>query len=79
MEELIHGGAYFRNFTVYAASPDRVFAPFWPENRDRFCPFWSGIGMVFERNYAIEVYERIYRFNSKWVRKKKKYANSEWI
>ena len=26
-----------------------------------------------------EVYERIYRFNSKWVRKKEKYANSKWI
>ena len=25
------------------------------------------------------VYERIYRFNSKWVRKKEKYANSKWI
>ena len=25
------------------------------------------------------VYERIYCFNSKWVRKKQKYANSKWI
>ena len=71
MEELIHGGAYFRNFTVYAASPGRVFAPFWPENRDSFAHFGLESGMVFERNYAIGVYERIYRFNSKWVRKKK--------
>ena len=33
--------------------------------------------MVFERTTG--VYERIYRFNSKWVRKKEKYANSKWI
>ena len=44
-----------------------------------FAHFGLESGMVFERNYAIGVYERIYRFNSKWVRKKKKYANSEWI
>ena len=25
------------------------------------------------------VYEHFYRFNSKWVRKKEKYANSKWI
>ena len=33
--------------------------------------------MVFEETTG--VYERIYRFNSKWVRKKEKYANSKWI
>ena len=44
-----------------------------------FAHFGLESGMIFERNYAIGVYERIYRFNSKWVRKKKKYANSEWI
>ena len=33
--------------------------------------------MVFERTTG--VYERIYRFNSKSVRKKEKYANSKWI
>ena len=26
-----------------------------------------------------ELYERIHRFNSEWVRKKEKYANSRWI
>ena len=36
-----------------------------------FAHFGLESGMVFERNYAIGVYERIYRFNSKWVRKKK--------
>ena len=41
------------------------------------CPFWSGIGYGFRGNYR--VYERIYRFNSKWVGKKEKYANSKWI
>ena len=30
-------------------------------------------GMVFEE--TTEVYERIYRFNSKWIKKKEKYAN----
>ena len=44
-----------------------------------FAHFGLESGMVFERNYVIGVYERIYHFNSKWVRKKKKYANSEWI
>ena len=34
-------------------------------------------GMVFGRTTG--VYERIYRFNSKRVRKKEKYANSKWI
>ena len=33
--------------------------------------------MVFEETTG--VYERIYRFNSKWIRKKEKYANSKWI
>ena len=32
-------------------------------------------GIIFERITA--VYERIYRFNSKWERKKEKYANSK--
>ena len=31
----------------------------------------------FRGNYG--AYERIYRFNSKWVRKEKNYANSKWI
>ena len=34
----------------------------------------GSIGMVFE-GLTTGVYERIYRFNSKWVRKKEKYAN----
>ena len=33
-------------------------------------------GIIFER--ITGVYERIYRFNWKWVRKKEKYANSKW-
>ena len=41
------------------------------------CPFWSGIMYGFRGNHG--VYERIYRFNSKWVRKKEKYENSKWI
>ena len=42
-----------------------------------FCPFWSGIGMVFK--VTAGVYERIYRFSSKWVRKREKYVNLKWI
>ena len=53
----------------------RVFAPFWSENESTLCPFWSGIGYGFRRN-STGVYERIYRFNCKRVRKKDKYANS---
>ena len=41
------------------------------------CPFWSGIGYGFWGNYG-SVW-KINRFNSKWVRKEKKYANSKWI
>ena len=42
-----------------------------------FAHFGLESGMVFEGTKR--VYERIYRFNSKWVRKKEKYANSKWI
>ena len=34
-------------------------------------------GMVFKGTTG--VYQRSYRFNSKWIRKKEKYANSKWI
>ena len=47
------------------------------ENGYTFCPFWSGIGYGFQGNYR--VYERIYRFKSKWVRKKEKYVNPKCI
>ena len=42
-----------------------------------FARFGLESGVVFEG--TTRVYERIYRFNSKWVRKKEKYANSKWI
>ena len=42
-----------------------------------FAHFDLESGMVFEGFTG--VYERIYRFNSKRVRKKEKYANSKWI
>ena len=44
----------------------------------RLCSFWSGTGYGFPGN-CVSRYERIYCFNSKWVRKKEKYANSKWI
>ena len=53
-----------------------VFAPFWSENGYSFCSLWSGIGYGFQGISG--VYERIC-FNSKWIRKKEKYANSKWI
>ena len=34
-------------------------------------------GKVFEGTTG--VYECSYRFNSKWIRQKEKYANSKWI
>ena len=55
----------------------RVLAPFLSENGYTLCLFWSGIGYGFWGPTG--VYKRIYRFNSKWVRKKEKYANSKWI
>ena len=59
--------------------PQRVgfFAPFWSENGFRICPFWSGNGYGFRGNYG-SVWT-IYRFNSNWVNKKEKCANSKWI
>ena len=38
------------------------------------CPFWSGVGCGFWGNYG-SVWTSLYRFNSKWVRKKEKYTN----
>ena len=55
--------------------PPRVWFQFCAVSVYRRCLFWSGIGMVFEE--TTWVYERIYRFNSKWV--KEKCANSKWI
>ena len=42
-----------------------------------FAHFGLESGMVFEGTTGL--YERLYRFNSKRVRKKEKYANSTWI
>ena len=42
-----------------------------------FAYFGLESGMVFEGTSG--VYEHIYRFNSKWRRKKEKYAISEWL
>ena len=53
------------------------FGLFWSENGYRLCQFWSGIGYGLRGNQA-GVYELIYRFNSKLVRKTDKYANLKW-
>ena len=42
-----------------------------------FAHFGLESGMVFEGTTGVN--ERIYRFNSKWVRKKEKRENSKWI
>ena len=42
-----------------------------------FAHFGLESGMVLEGTKG--VYERIFRFNSNWVRKKEKYAHSKWI
>ena len=52
--------------------------PFLPGSLlNALCSFWSVIGYGFRGNYRVN--ERIYRFNSKWVREKEKHANSKWI
>ena len=64
----------------------RYVPPYWAEflrhfnglKRDiHFAPFGLESGMVFEGTTGL--YERLYRFNFKWVRKKEKYANSKWL
>ena len=42
-----------------------------------FAHFRLEWGVVFEG--TTRVYERIYRYNPKWVRKEEKHANSKWI
>ena len=52
LEGFIHGGAYFRNFTVVLCRPKgQGFEPFWFGNGYRLCPFWSGIGYGCRTNY----------------------------
>ena len=48
-----------------------------PDLRLTLCHFSLESGMVFESTTGL--YERVYRFNSKCVRKKEKYANSKLI
>ena len=52
-----------------------VFGPFGLKTGIHFAQFCLESGVVFEGTMG--VYERIYRFNSKWLRKKEKYANSK--
>ena len=47
----------------------RVFALFWSENRYRLYSFWSGIRYGLRELRDESVYEQIYCFNFKWVRK----------
>ena len=54
-----------------------AFAPFGLKTGIDFPHFGPQSSMVFEGTTG--VYERICRFNSKWVRKKEKYANSKWF
>ena len=52
-----------------------VLGPFGLKTGIHFAQFCLESGVVFVGTMG--VYERIYRFNSKWVRKKEKYANSK--
>ena len=52
-----------------------VFRRFGLKTGIDFAHFGLESGMVFEGTTG--VYERIYRFNFKWVRKKEKYLNFE--
>ena len=51
---LAGGGGYslIRAIQVCAAPSGRVFAPVWSENGYTLCPFWSGIGYGFWRNFC---------------------------
>ena len=60
---------------VSAAPKGGVSAPFGLKMGIDFAHFGLESGMVFEGN--TRVYEQIYRFNSKCVRKKEKSANSK--
>ena len=74
------GGTPLYKLYSYVSPPPpsgRIFAPFWSESGYTLYPFWSGMGYDCEGTTG--VYERIYRFNSKWVRKKEKRTNSKWI
>ena len=59
--------------------PQRVWflGRFGQERGLDFVYFGLESGMVFQE--TTDVYERIYRFNSKWIGKRDKYANLKWI
>ena len=45
-----------------------------------FSHFSLDSGMFFKETEGnVHMYERIYRFLSRWIRKKEKYANSKWV
>ena len=50
---------------------------FGPKTGIDFSHFGLDSGMVFKETN--EMYERIYRFLSRWIRTKEKYANSKWV
>ena len=64
---------------LVCAAPKGVFflRRFGLKTGIHFAHFGLESGMVFEGTTGL--YERLYRFNSKRVRKKEKYANSTWI
>ena len=62
---------------VCAAPKGRVLRRFGLKTDMDFAHFGLESDMLFNRTTGM--YERIYCFNSTWVRKKEKYADSEWI
>ena len=62
---------------MYVPPETERFLRCWSKNGYRLCPgVWNRVWFSRE---LVGVYERIHRFNSKWFRKKEKYANSKWI
>ena len=67
----------YRTFRSTDSRSGGVFAPVWYKNGYALNTFGLERGMIFERMTG--VYERIYGFNSKLIRKKYEYRNSKWI
>ena len=62
---------------IYRVPPGGFLRRFGPKTGIHFAHFGLYSGYVFPGNCG--VYERIYRFNFKRVRKKENYANTKWI
>ena len=73
----IAGGTPLYKLQGYVPSHCGVFDRFSLQTGIHFAHFGLESGIAFEGTTG--AYESIYRFNSKWVRKKEKHANSKWV